>query len=77
MFDDRFQIVMVTAVEARDHVAEVEAECALALSAGLAEIDSYMLDLAEELDVWRHHYVTAAVTEIASLRAELDGRNIG
>ena len=77
MFDDRFEMVVLTAVEARNHVAEVEAECALALSAGVAEVDAYMLDLAEELDVWRHHYVTAAVTEIASLRAEFDGLNIG
>lgn len=68
---------MMTAVEARDHVAEVEAKCALALSAGVAGVDSYMLDLAEQLDVWRHHYVTAAVAEIATLRAEFDGRNMG
>jgi hypothetical protein len=76
-FDDRFEMVLVTAVEARAYAAEVEAERALAVRAGVAEIDSYMHDLAYELDVWRHHYVTAAVTEIATLRAELSGRQVG
>jgi hypothetical protein len=29
------------------------------------------------LTVWRRHYIAAAVTEIATLRAELSGANTG
>jgi hypothetical protein len=77
MSNDRFEMQVVTAAEAGDHVAALEAERALALRAGLADIDSYMHDLDDELDAWRHHYVGAAVTEIATLRAELDGPRTG
>jgi hypothetical protein len=64
----------VSAVSARAHVLELEAERALAEESGVAMIDSYMEDLDWELDAWRQVYVVAAVTEIASLRAQLDGR---
>jgi hypothetical protein len=77
MFDDEFQLLTMTAAEARDHVTELESERALALSADLAGDYAYMHDLADELAVWRHHYVAAAVTEIATLRAELSGANTG
>jgi hypothetical protein len=77
MFDDAFHPVMVTAAEARDHLAELESERALALATEFAPDGPYMLELAEELAVWRHHYVTVAVTEIATLRAELSGANTG
>jgi hypothetical protein len=71
MFDDEFQVLMITAAEARERVAELEAERALAFAVGVADIDSYLRDLDGELDLWRHQYMTAAVTEIATLRAEL------
>jgi hypothetical protein len=77
MFDDVFHPVTVTAAEARDHLAELESERALALATELANNGPYMLDLADELAVWRHRYATAAVTEIATLRAELSGANTG
>jgi hypothetical protein len=77
MFDDVFHPVMVTAAEARAHLAELESERALALVTDLAENGLYMLELTDELAVWRHHYVAAAVTEIATLRAELSGANTG
>ncbi|MGH2952763.1 MAG: hypothetical protein ACRDK9_01920 [Solirubrobacterales bacterium] len=63
----------ITAAEAREHVDELEAERALAAATGIADIDSYMRDLADELELWCHIYVTSAVTEIATLRAELFG----
>jgi hypothetical protein len=69
--------VPVTASEARDHVAELEAERALAIATGVDEIDSYMSDLDAELRIWRRLYVTSAVTEIATLRAELFGPQRG
>jgi hypothetical protein len=69
--------VTVTAAEARDHVAELEAERGLAFNAGLAGIDLYMQDLDAEIELWRHEYVIAAVTEIATLRGALFGANAG
>jgi hypothetical protein len=77
MFDDEFQLQAMTAAEARDHVAELVAERALACAAGVAEIDSYLHDLDDELDVWGRRYLTAAVTEMATLRAELFGAQLG
>jgi hypothetical protein len=77
MFDDEFQLLTITAAEARDHVTELVSERALALTTGLAGDGAYMHDLDDELAVWRHHYLAAAVTEIATLRAELSGANTG
>jgi hypothetical protein len=73
MFDAQFDVMTVSAVSARAHVVELEAERALAEATGVAQIESYIDDLDWELDAWRRVYVTAAVTEIASLRARLDG----
>jgi hypothetical protein len=69
--------VPITAAEARDHVAELEAERALAVATGVNGIDSYMSDLDAELRVWRRLYTISAVTEIATLRAELHGAQQG
>jgi hypothetical protein len=73
-FDQPFDAADVSAVAARAHVLELEAERALAEESGVATIDRYMDDLDWELDAWRQVYVIAAVTEIASLRGQLDGR---
>jgi hypothetical protein len=67
----------MTALELHEHVKQLEAERALALSVGLGHVDAYMADLDEELAHRRHLYVTAAVTEIATLRAELFGPQVG
>jgi predicted phage gp36 major capsid-like protein len=77
MFGEPSQEVSITAVEVGGHLAQLEAERALALSTGVADIASYMADLDEEIEVWRQLYVTSAVTEIATLRGELSGRNFG
>jgi hypothetical protein len=77
MFGDEIESVTVTASEARDHVAELEAERALAEVTGVAEIHSYISDLEEELEVWRQLYVISAVTEIATLRGQLSGVQVG
>ena len=77
MFEDQIEQVTVTATEARDHVAELEAERALAEVTGVAEIRSYISDLEEELGIWRELYVITAVTEIATLRGELSGVQVG
>jgi hypothetical protein len=44
---------------------------------GVAANELYTADLRDEIDATRNAYVGAAVTEIASLRAELDGPLLG
>jgi hypothetical protein len=77
MFADEPSTVAPTAVEIRGHLAELRAERALALGAGLGEIDAYMADLDAEIEATRQLYVSSAVTEIATLRAELFGAQEG
>ena len=67
----------MTAYDLHNHLLELQAERALAEETGVASIASYMDDL--ERDIARSHaaFVGAAVTEIASFRGELSGRNWG
>jgi hypothetical protein len=74
MFND---LLEMTAVEVRVHLAQLEAERALAVSTGVADIDAYMADLEVEIEATRELYVASAVTEIATLRAELSGAQVG
>ncbi len=67
----------MTATELRFQLVQLEAERSLALISGLAEVESYMADLHEELELCRELYVGSAVTEIATLRAELFGPQRG
>ena len=66
-----------TALELRSLVGQLQAERALAVEERLGENAAYMADLDEELVYRTRLYVTAAVVEIASLRAELDGTLVG
>jgi hypothetical protein len=68
---------MMTALEARSHLGDLEVERALVSSTSLAHVDAYMTDLEQEIATWQSVYVGAAVTEIASLRAELFGPQVG
>ena len=77
MFPDRSTTVGPTAFEIRGHLTQLQAERALALSAGMADVDAYLADLDEEIEATRWVYVSAAVTEIATLRAELFGAQHG
>jgi hypothetical protein len=43
----------------------------------LADVELYMAHLEEEITAWRSLYTETAVTEIASLRAELFGAQFG
>jgi hypothetical protein len=56
---------------------ELQAESALASIEGLASDSAYMADLRDEIAAESHAYVGAAVTEIATLRAQLSGPQIG
>jgi len=77
LFHKHIEGLDLTAVELRSYLLELEAERALAVQGGVAEIGAYMDDLEEELELSRELYVTAAVTEIATLRAELFGAQTG
>jgi hypothetical protein len=70
-------LLELTAVEVRAHLAKLQAERALALSTGVADIDAYMGNLEVEIEATRELYVASAVTEIATHRAELSGAQVG
>jgi hypothetical protein len=53
------------------------AERHAAVSAGLGGNGVYMSELEEELEAARAAYVGMAVTEIATFRGELGGRQVG
>jgi predicted trehalose synthase len=67
----------MTAAQLHGYIGELEAERATALQTALADVDAYMDDLEEELELVRDLYVISAVTEIATLRAELSGALLG
>jgi hypothetical protein len=66
-----------TALELQGRLIQLDAERALAVRSELAEVDSYMADLYQEIETTRELYVMSAVLEIASLRAELSGPQHG
>jgi hypothetical protein len=67
----------MTAADARSHLVQLEAERALAQVEGLGDVQSFMADLEDEIDEWRHRYIETALTEFASLRAELSAPRRG
>jgi hypothetical protein len=71
------QVVTMTAVEARRHLGELEAERAAAVAHDAIEVDAYRRDLEAEIEIWSRQFVIAAVTEMATLRAELEGPKVG
>ena len=77
MDPDQVNEPAITAVEVRGRLIQLQAERALTLDTGLADIPSYMADLDEEIEVTRRVYVMSAVLEIAALRAELFGAQYG
>ena len=65
------ELTTASAPSLREHLQRLQQERATAVLTGLAGNSLYMKDLAHELEAVRSAYVGAAVTEIASLRAEL------
>jgi hypothetical protein len=65
------------ATEMHSHLKELQAERALASIEGLSSDSAYMADLDQEIAATRSAYVGAAVTEIASFRAQLSGAQFG
>jgi hypothetical protein len=66
-----------TAAGARARLHRLEAERAEALEAGLGSNGVYMDALRDDIEASRAAFVGLAVTEIATLRGELGGRNAG
>jgi hypothetical protein len=67
----------MSAIEMQIQLQELQTERALASIEGLQGDSAYMADLDDEIAMVRHAYVAAAVTEIATLRAELSGPQQG
>jgi hypothetical protein len=62
---------------ARTHLAQLREELAAATLAGLADHPAYSADLREEMELASVAYTAAAVSEIASFRAQLSGPQFG
>jgi hypothetical protein len=77
MFPVHVEELDVTAAEVRSHLFMLEAERALARENGLDEVATYAAELNEEIELCRQVYIVFAVTEIATLRAEMSGPQIG
>jgi hypothetical protein len=67
----------MSAIEMQSQLRELESERALASIEGLQSSSAYMADLDGQIAATRNAYVGAAVTEIATLRAELSGPQLG
>jgi hypothetical protein len=65
------------AMQMKNHLRELQTERALASIEGLSNDSAYMSDLEDEIAATRSAYVAAAVTEIATLRAQLSGPQLG
>jgi hypothetical protein len=68
---------MTSVIEIHTHLLDLQAERSLASIEGLAVNSAYMADLDGEIEATARAYVGAAVTEIATFRAELSGSQVG
>jgi hypothetical protein len=66
-------LTTTSAADLHEQLQLLQRERAAAALAGVAANELYLTDLVAEIDATRAAYIGAAVTEIASLRAELDG----
>jgi hypothetical protein len=67
----------MTATDARQQLQRLQAERLDAVDAGLGANKLYMADLETDIAASRVAFVALAVTEIASLRAQLSGAHQG
>jgi hypothetical protein len=68
---------MTAALDALTKLRRLEAERLDAVEAGLGENALYMNDLENDIEASRATYIGLAVTEIATLRAQLGGPQVG
>ncbi len=66
-----------SAASMRRHLDELYSEQAAADTVGLLRNETYRDHLEQEIAILQSAYVGAAVTEIATLRAQLDGPLLG
>jgi hypothetical protein len=66
-----------TALDALRHLEVLQEERALAHLTGLVHDPDYIADLDDDIEHSTYAYVGLAVTEIATLLAELGGANFG
>ena len=66
-----------TAAEALERLRALQFELAIAGPAGLLDDDDYLQDIEEDIATSEEVYVGLAVTEIATLRAELTAPMLG
>jgi hypothetical protein len=74
---DVVAVDIMSACDLRIQLGRLMAERLDATEAGLGDNATYMTDLAAELAAARQAYVGCAVTEIATLRGQLSGRQLG
>jgi hypothetical protein len=67
----------MTATDARTRLQRLQAERLDAVEAGLGANALYMTDLQNDIAASQVAYVSLAVTEIATLRAQLGGPQVG
>jgi hypothetical protein len=67
----------MTATDARTRLRQLQAERLDAVDAGLGGNALYMDDLRSDIEASRALYIGLAVTEIATLRAQLGGPQVG
>jgi hypothetical protein len=67
----------MTANDVRTHLGRLVAERLDAIDAGLGDNAAYMRELEQDLNAARGAYVGLAVTEIATLRGQLSGPQVG
>jgi hypothetical protein len=77
MFRNQTEGPGLPAAEVRSYLVQLLEERSLALGTGMADIAAYLTDLDEEIEQVRSVYVATAVTEIATLRGELFGPQVG
>ena len=62
-----------TAAQLQGHLRQLYAERSLADVSGLTSDPGYMADLIDDITAYEEAFVGVAITEIATLRAELGG----
>lgn len=67
----------MSVADLRDQLVQLQTERALAVATGLGGVRAYMAEIDADITASRNAYVGAAVTEIAILRGELWGRQVG